>query len=314
MKSKSRYSIKTASKLTGLSEFLIRAWETRYNAVKPERSTSKRRLFSDEDIEKLKLLKQLRSKGYNISSIAGMDLDELRRLTEETFYPEKSQVSPEGSVNIEKIQDNLINAIKSLDPQLLEKLLSQAAIDLSLPDLLEKLISPLLNRIGEMWQSGEIRISHEHLASRILQKFLLNLVSSNSASGALIPIVTGSLKGQVHEMGALVISAAAAAEGFRVIYLGADLPAEDIISACIQSTTRVIALSFTFPENDPNLAAEIEKFKILVPQVTVIAGGTAVESYAPFLKNIGAFIIRDLNSFRNLLKKIRNLRDLSAGI
>ncbi len=72
-----KYPIKVVSQMTGISAFVIRAWEKRHNVVTPSRTETNRRLYSDEDIEKLKLLNEAVKSGHNIGGIAYLSIDEL---------------------------------------------------------------------------------------------------------------------------------------------------------------------------------------------------------------------------------------------
>ena len=71
-----KYPIKVVSQMTGISEFVIRAWEKRYDAVIPSRTESNRRLYSEEDIEKLRLLNDAVQKGHNIGGIARLNINQ----------------------------------------------------------------------------------------------------------------------------------------------------------------------------------------------------------------------------------------------
>ncbi len=78
-----KYPIKVVSQMTGLSVHVIRAWEKRYNVVEPERTNTNRRLYSEEDIEKLKLLNNVLHEGHSIGGVANLSLNELKNLLSE---------------------------------------------------------------------------------------------------------------------------------------------------------------------------------------------------------------------------------------
>lgn len=72
------YTIKNVSMITGIGVHTLRAWEKRYGVVIHERSTSGRRYYSENDIEKLKLIATLNKTGEQISQIAKLSFDELK--------------------------------------------------------------------------------------------------------------------------------------------------------------------------------------------------------------------------------------------
>jgi DNA-binding transcriptional MerR regulator len=74
------YPIRYVAQQTGLSTHLIRVWERRYQAVVPKRTDTNRRVFSDKDIERLKMLRTAVRVGHSISQIAGLSTDELTQL------------------------------------------------------------------------------------------------------------------------------------------------------------------------------------------------------------------------------------------
>ena len=76
------FAIKYVSQRTGLTPHVIRAWEKRYNAVVPERSPKNRRLYSEEDIQRLLLLKTITDAGHNISQVAKLETEDLTNLAQ----------------------------------------------------------------------------------------------------------------------------------------------------------------------------------------------------------------------------------------
>src|SRR6059058_1635279 len=78
-----RHAIKSVVRRTGLSAHVIRIWEKRYQAVQPERTGTNRRLYSDEQIERLNLLRAITRAGHSIGPIAKLPIEKLRKLAAE---------------------------------------------------------------------------------------------------------------------------------------------------------------------------------------------------------------------------------------
>ena len=307
MNDKKKFPIRAVVQLTGLSAFTIRAWERRYRAVEPLRTESNRRLYTEEDVEKLKLLNSATSNGHNIGSIAALSIDDLRELmTVSNFLPAKS--SDIGRMELPDSVDGYIelcmDAIGKLDQRGLENILSKASINLSQPQLLENLLLPLLNKIGSCWQDGSIRVVNEHLASSVIRTFLANLKDSFRAEENAPKLILATPSGQLHEFGALIAAAIAAFEGWNAVYLGPNLPSVDIISAAEQLNARGVVLSIVYEIDDQYLRRDLENFKMISGNIPIIAGGRGVRLYAKSLEKAGASFIDDWKVFRSSLSEI----------
>ena len=305
-----KYPIKVVSQMTGLSIHVIRAWEKRYSVVEPDRTDTNRRLYSEEDIEKLKLLNDALHLGHHIGGVANLSLGELRSLlSKETksTIEKKNDFAPVSSEKIvEEVLSESLEAIKNYDAKKLESILLQASSKLTQPILIESLIIPLVYKVGELWHSGEIRVANEHLASSAIRGFLYNLLESYSLSNSAPVLVSGTPRGQEHELGALIAGVVAASSGWKVVYLGANLPAEEISAVVSHLNARVVALSIVYPNDDLHLKHELKKFKHLLPDgVSIVVGGRAANGYLDVLDEIGAVVVKDSKQLRLELEAIR---------
>jgi methanogenic corrinoid protein MtbC1 len=143
------------------------------------------------------------------------------------------------------------------------------------------------------------------------------VIESASSPLAKANLVVATPVGQVHEFGALLVAATAAAEGWRVTYLGTDLPAEDIAEAAARTRARAAALSVVFPAGDTALADELRHLRAALPKdVTLVVGGAAASAYSGVLDEIGAARLDDLEAFRAQLRTLwraRSARALTPG-
>jgi len=310
MASSYKYPIKVVSQITGLSVHVIRAWEKRYNVVEPDRTDTNRRLYSEEDIEKLKLLNDALHLGHHIGGIANLSLPELKMLLPKEAHSPIDNKNGLDSINLEATVEEIfaecIEAIKNYDAKKLESILLNASSKLTQPILIESLIIPLVYKVGELWHSGEIRVANEHLASSAIRGFLYNLLESYSLSNSAPVLVSGTPRGQEHELGALIAGVVAASSGWRVVYLGTNLPAEEISAVVSHLNARVVALSIVYPNDDLHLKHELKKFKHLIPDgVSIIVGGRASNGYYDVLDEIGAVVVKDSRHLRLELEAIR---------
>lgn len=310
MSSEYKYPIKVVSQMTGLSVHVIRAWEKRYHVVEPDRTDTNRRLYSEEDIEKLRLLNDASHLGHNIGSIASLSSAELKSLlsNEKSIAPQiKTNVKLSGpDINIEELLAECVETIKDYDAKKLESILLNASARLTQPVLIEEVVIPLVYKIGDMWHNGEIRVANEHLASSVIRSFLFNLLESYTINESAPVLISATPRGQEHELGALIAAVVAAASGWKVVYLGSNLPAEEIGAVASYLNAKVVAVSLVYPSDDPVLPKELRKLKqVLISDVSIIAGGRAANGYLNVLDEIGAFVVKNTKQLRVELDAIR---------
>jgi MerR family transcriptional regulator, light-induced transcriptional regulator len=305
-----KYPIKVVSQMTGLSVHVIRAWEKRYHVVEPDRTETNRRLYSEEDIDKLRLLNDASNLGHNIGSIAHLSQSELKELLfkerDKTSELKSGSAGDEVVTLVEEQFSDCIESIKNYDAKKLESILLNASARLTQPILIEELIIPLVYKIGDMWHDGEIRVANEHLSSSVIRGFLFNLLESYSVGESAPVLISATPRGQEHELGALIAGVVAASSGWRVIYLGTNLPAEEVGAVVSHLKAKVVALSFVYPIDDPLLKKELKKLKQILPiGVSIIAGGRATSGYLDVLDEIGALVVKNIKQLRTELEAIR---------
>ena len=318
MKDKHKHGIKTVAIQTGLTQFTIRVWEKRYNVVTPLRTETNRRLYSDADISRLTLLRLATETGHSIGRIANLPTETLLALigTKGTIAQPSAiaeeVVSQETSLRF--YIASCITAIKQFQTQALESTLFAASVAFSQPVFLEKLIAPLMQEIGEQWQAGTLRIAHEHLATAVVRSSLGNICQGLDISATMPNLVIATPRGQLHEIGALIAGTTAAAQGWQVTYLGANLPAEEIVGCAIQNEAKAIGLSIIYPTDDPQLANELRKFRRGIQEhVALFVGGAGAAAYSSVINSIGAVRINDLQAFRTELEALRTQQNTSMA-
>ncbi len=307
MKSIKSYSIKAVAKETGLTPFVIRAWEKRYQAVVPERTDTNRRVYSSEDVEKLRLLFKATQKGHSIGNIANLSLEDLQEMIsinrgdENIIHDDNSKI---GTNDLDEQLELCMQAIQELDADKFEKELNNVSINFSQPQILEFIIIPLMEKIGNSWSDGTLRVVNEHMASVIISSFLLNLKDTYKISNNAPKIIFTTPMGQQHEFGALVAGAVAASVGWKVIYLGPNLPSTELIAAVDKLNAKCVGISLVYPPSDPDLKRELSKLKSLSSKVKIFAGGRSAKTYSDILEELNAKITIDLNDFKKELQDL----------
>jgi MerR family transcriptional regulator, light-induced transcriptional regulator len=318
-----RHPMRVVTRRTGLSADLLRAWERRYEVVAPARSAGGRRLYSDADIERLRLLYRATLAGRSIGQVAELPTSALAELVRQDVAadaesglrwpapPARARGAPPAASDF---LDDAFRAVERLDATALDAVLRRATVTLPVTALIEEVIVPLLEGVGARWRDGTLRPVHGHLASAVLRRVLERLVESASSPFATANLIVATPTGQIHEFGALLVAATAAAEGWRVTYLGPDLPAEDIAEAAARTRARAVALSIVYPAGDPAVGDELRRLRSELPtNIAVLVGGAAARAYEASLDEIGAVRLAGLADLRAELANLRRPRRRAAS-
>jgi MerR family transcriptional regulator, light-induced transcriptional regulator len=305
------YPVQVVARQTGLTPHLLRAWEKRYAAVHPTRSESGRRVYSDLDIRRLKLLSRITKQGHPIGSVATLPDEVLENLAKQSTISQAERPRGKGGSHRERsaIVRDCIAVIQRFDTDGLNKILKRTVLETGYTAVVRQVVAPLAQRLGELWSNGTIQTSHEHFASGAIRAFLLDPARQYSGTAPDTALVASTLQGQLHELGVVMAAALAAERGWRVIYLGPSLPALEIASVAIKSEARVVALSMVYPEAEPKIENELRELRNNLPEKTpILIGGSGAESYRSVIDELQARLIEDFGAFQIALAKIRATR------
>jgi len=304
-----KYVIKIASRLSGLSPYVIRAWEKRYGVVEPERTESNRRLYSNEEVEHLRLLRRLTEQGYPIGSIAGMSTGELRLLleAEEGSGVSDGKSAGGGATAQKHMREELLRLAKKLDGVGMERMLVEGSVVFSHRALLEEVIIPLVQDVGRGWKDGSIRIAHEHVATAAVRNMLTNLLYEANVSPDARSMVVSTPQGQAHELGALIGANIAVMSGWDVVWLGPDLPADEIAASARDVDAAVVLLSVVYPPDDPRIHTELADLaSMLPPDVSIVVGGRSAVGYRDTIEQVGGCLIESMDHLWEYLDRRRS--------
>ncbi len=303
------HTMRMVSKRTGLSPHVIRIWERRYGAVTPTRTPTNRRVYREEDVERLKLLHEVTTAGHTIGQASKLNNERLRALLQESSTA-PSRPSLDNEVMRHdwggKLTSRCLAAIKSMDLKELNAGLRDAVLNLGTQGLLTQVAAPLSQQVGELWRAGEITAAHEHFLSSALRTFLGRHSQQFTVPPNAPTLIVATPSGQIHELGAVLVSAAAANLGWKVIYLGTSLPSAEMAGAARDQGAKAVALSIVYPEDDPALPSELRQLRDYLPAgVELIVGGRGAAAYAATLVEIRAHVAHKLEDLFPALEAIR---------
>ena len=296
-----RFPVRHVINRTGLSADVLRAWERRYGAVQPHRSPAGQRLYSERDVARLLLLRRAPLDGHSIGAIASLDDRQLEALLESS--PAAAATAPAAELDL--LAGEALGHTERLDAPALDATLRRAAMVLGASTFVDELAPRVLVEIGERWHAGTLTPAHEHLATNLVRRALDWVIDAFTIPPRAPGIVVATPAGEQHELGALLVSAAAAQEGWRPVYLGANLPAADIVRAAREARARAVALS-VIGAGGHHVAAELRAVASELPDGTsLLVGGRAaghVELSMPEVR-----VLADLGALRRALRAIRSV-------
>jgi DNA-binding transcriptional MerR regulator len=241
--------MRLVTRLTGLSADTIRAWERRYGAIEPRRSAGNTRRFSAEDVRRLVLLRDATSRGHTISSIASLSVAELEKLAggggavgapSKSAEPGPSTLADRG---LEELRRGYLEAVARFDARKAYEILMRAATFLDRRELVFGMIVPLVQDVGSKWSFGELGIAQEHMVSSQIRSVVSSLLRFAPPRPDAPQLLMTTPPGHRHELGILVAALLTATKGLDPLYLGPDLPFEELRWALEMSAARIVVLS-----------------------------------------------------------------------
>jgi MerR family transcriptional regulator, light-induced transcriptional regulator len=308
------HPIQVVTRRTGVSADVLRVWEKRYAVVTPMRSTSGRRLYSDADIERLRLMVQATRTGRTIGQVAALTTASLVDLLDEKVTPQHPSLrrggaaaAPPSPPAAGDLFEACIAAIARFDAVTLDLLLRRAVVALSADDFLDAIVVPMVDRLRVQLLDGSLRGSQGHLAHAVLRRVLDHIVATATAPLASRDVVVTTLGGHVHEIDALIVAAATAADGWRVTYVGPRVPAEDVADTLEHIDAHVLILSLAPPAGDREIPRELRRLRALLPaHVELLVVGSTPDVHRSSIVDTGATPLVGLGALRARLRELRD--------
>jgi DNA-binding transcriptional MerR regulator len=220
------------SRRSGVSPELLRAWERRYGLLQPTRSAGGLRLYSTDDLGRVRAMQQHLAEGFAAAEAAALATETARRGGEELAAP---GATDELATSIANFDDGAAHAV-------FDSLLARLSTDALLRDV----VVPYLHELGEGWERGEVSIAQEHFASALLRGRLLGL--ARGWGRGIGPVaVLACAPGEQHDLGLLAFGLALRARGWRIVYLGADTPIASVADAARSCDPAAVVVSAIDP-------------------------------------------------------------------
>jgi len=253
--------------------------------LSPHRADNRYRLYSERDVAILRWLKNRVDEGISISSA----VTELRSMASSNAWPEAipsapTQIQTENSTPPSQYAVQLYQALMKHDESTAGDLLREAHALFDLMTVFMEIIVPCMREIGESWYRGEIRVTTEHFASAYLRGKLLSLLQAYPSRRSAPSIMIGCAPMEQHELGSLMFAVLLRSEGFRVEYLGPDIPVEDLADYASYEYPAMVILSAVSEASAKELSRMQDMLKKIRPTPIFAYGGRAFDLH-PQLRN-----------------------------
>jgi DNA-binding transcriptional MerR regulator len=214
------FTIKDLENLSGIKAHTIRIWEQRYQFLKPERTDTNIRHYTNEELKKLLNIALLNKYGYKISQIDKMGEAEVK---------EKLLSLTQTQAQQERILNDLIQCMIDMDTDKLEHILDNYILARGIERTITQIIFPYMERIGVLWLTNHINPAQEHIVTNIIrQKLIVGIEGVNTSLKVNKTVLLFLPEGEYHELGMLFMYYLLKSRGVSVIYLGANVPINDV--------------------------------------------------------------------------------------
>ena len=296
-----RYPIRAVSRLTGIGIDTLRAWERRHGAVTPSRD-DRGRMYTDDDIARLRLLRGAVEHGHSIGRLAGLTDAELRRLAATAGANAALAVVPTQRTPLDTAA--LTAALQKFDATAIDQQISRLAAVLPPLELLRDVLMPVLAQVGDEWHREPARIAHEHLMSSTMRNILGSFLRLYARPEVSTRLLFATLAGERHEMGTLGAAMLAASSGLGVAYLGPDLPAREIVESVRPAGAQVLVLGLTATSAGKAKERELRTIvRDLPKEVELWAGGRGALRHTALISPRG-LVLPDYNAYQQELVRV----------
>jgi MerR family transcriptional regulator, light-induced transcriptional regulator len=275
------YTISAVERETGVSKDTLRMWERRYGFPRPRRNAQGERIYTSDQVARLRLIRRLLDQGMRPGRIFSLQPEALSALAGEA----------PGSPERPPLHERALSLLKSHRTVELRRTLHQALVSDGLARFVSDTAAPLACAVGEAWLRGEIQVHEEHVFTEQLETVLRQAIGQLVGAGAPPRMLLTTLSGEQHSLPLLMAEAAFTLEGAECVQLGAETPAADIVAAAEAYRVDAVALSFSTRYPLTAMRDELRLLRTLLPRhVELWCGGSGVARLRRPEEGVRAFI------------------------
>jgi DNA-binding transcriptional MerR regulator len=265
------FTIKDLENLSGIKAHTIRIWEQRYSFLKPQRTKTNIRYYSNQELKSFLNVSLLYKYGFKISTIDKMDEQQVKERIMSLGQVEAQQ---------EKILNHLIQYMIELDMEQFEGLLDNFIRLRGIDKTITQIIFPFLDRIGILWLTNHIHPTQEHLVTNIIRQKLIvgieGVVCHLSVDKTVLLFLP---EGEHHELGLLYIYYQLKCRGIRVLYMGSNTPLGDIQFVCKSKNPDHLFTHLTCITENFNLDRFLNQLRLHIPDISIAISGKLAQAH-----------------------------------
>jgi DNA-binding transcriptional MerR regulator len=260
------------SRRVGVSEHVLRAWESRYGLLSPVRSPGGFRLYTNGDEQRVRRMQFHLARGLRAAEAARATLTE--GPTPGALAADDGRSDATDRPGLLALATEMRTALDALDEPGAQGVLDRLMSDFTLVATLRDVVMPYLRELGERWANGELTITQEHFASNVIRGRLAGL-ARGWGSGDGPRAVLACPPGELHDLPLLIFGITLNRRGWRVDYFGANTPVVELIDGARRSPPDLIVVAATAPERLTATRADLAHLAALAPLALAGAGASA---------------------------------------
>ncbi len=267
------YSIRVTSRLASIELETLRIWERRYGFPRPERTPGGSRVYTESDVETLRLIRLALKQGYRPNEVVGKPRDELMQLI--ALVAKDPSLTTDARPTIA----SLIEALRNDDVGNLRATLRQASIMMGPKQFVMEIAQPICVQVGELWADGKLEVRHEHVLSECLSSQLGLLMAAYEDQAGAPRVLLLTLPNERHGLGLEMVELYLAVSHVTPVLLGVDTPPEQIVRAAREYAVDAVGLLVTGASDLKATAKHVRWLLAQLPRgVSMwIGGGTGRE-------------------------------------
>ncbi|WP_145407170.1 MerR family transcriptional regulator [Paenibacillus xylanexedens] len=272
------YSIKQVAAMLDIPTVTLRAWENRYSAVTPERTESGYRLYTDENVEDLRWLKQqVEQHQTNISEAVRM-LKANKAKPVEPFIPTPVTTPvPTMEESYQRIADQIYDSLYQFQGERANGLIDFGFTMYGYDSMFYHVLVPILVRVGDAWEQGRASVAQEHFMTQLISQRFYQFFHLFPIYPHLPKVLALCPEGEHHQVGLLLFSLFMRKNGAEVLYLGANTPEEGIFPIIREQKIKLVCLSITSPGLMERCDQLVNRIKDEFPHMRFVLGGKGYE-------------------------------------
>ena len=259
------------SRRVGVSDHVLRAWETRYGLLAPVRSPGGFRLYSDSDEHRVRRMQFHLAQGLSAAEAARSAITEAHARVEPSSVTLGSGGS--GRLDRHELARSLQRALDDFDEGAAQAVLDRLLSDFTLATTLRDVVLPYLHQLGERWGRGEITIAQEHFASNVIRGRLGGL-ARGWGDGHGPRAIVACPPDELHDLPLLVFGIVLNRNGWRVDYFGASTPVDELLRAAAHSRPELVVVAATTADRFNTILSELARLAAVAPLAIAGAGAT----------------------------------------